>query len=61
MKIFRIFRPKFFPFLLFKFVGKNKKIATLTFFIDTYIFSDRRLKNHKIIIFYFLSTFLEIL
>jgi hypothetical protein len=41
-------------------LGKTKK-NTLTFFIDAYIFSDRRLKNHKIFIFYLLSTFLEIL
>ena len=40
-------------------MGK-KNIVTLNFFIDTYIFSDRRSKNHKIFIFHFLSTFLEI-
>ena len=38
---------------------KTKKIATLTFFMDSYIFSDRCLKNHKIFIFHFLSTFSE--
>jgi hypothetical protein len=38
---------------------KNKKIATFTFFLDSYIFSDRCLKNHKIFIFHFLSTFSE--
>jgi hypothetical protein len=61
IKIFRIFSPKFFLFRSFKSVSKNQRNNYFNFFMDAYIFSDRCLKNHKIFIFNFLSTFLEIL
>jgi hypothetical protein len=52
--------PHFSSKIFYDFSIKNvlvKKIAILTFFIDAYIFSDRRLKNLKIFIFHLLSTF----
>jgi hypothetical protein len=44
MKIFRIFRPKFFLIFNLNMWVKTKKLR-IFFFIDAYIFSDRRLKN----------------
>ena len=55
------FGQNFFCFLYFNLWQKTKKMATLTFFKNAYIFSDSRLKNHKIFIFHLLSNFMEIL
>jgi hypothetical protein len=41
----------FFLIFVLTSASKNKKIATLIFFIDAYIFSDRCFKNHKFFIF----------
>jgi hypothetical protein len=62
MKNFPHFLSEIFSVFLFSNLWvKTKKIDTFTFFINAYIFSDRRLKNHKIFIFHLLSIFLEIL
>ena len=50
MKIFRIFRPKFFSNFLLKFVDKTRRIATSSFFIQPNIFFKRSFKKY---IFFF--------
>ena len=57
----KIFAQNFLFFFIEIYVGKKRIIPTLTFFINTYIFSKLSMKNHKFFIFHFLSTFLEIL
>jgi hypothetical protein len=58
-KFYAFFVRKFFLFF-FKSVGKNEQKSHFNFFRG-YMFSDLCLKNHKILICHFLSTFLKIL
>jgi hypothetical protein len=61
MEILSIFPQKLFLIIFLKYVNKIEKIATFTFFMHVYIFSDCCLKNHVMFICHFVVEFLEIL